>query len=140
MPEMVLPEHRKKVAMFVAEADEPPPLLHSSMALQYRKRVQQLYESFQGDEDEKRIAAAASSAEGKPPGQRRVRRCAGQPPATRYRKPTLVKPSAPVRARLSFARGLQHLGPPAGVLLRGNLPVRSSDALDGCLGAISVAA
>ena len=55
MPEMVLPEHRKKVAMFVAEADEPPPLLHSSMALQYRKRVQQLYESFQDDEDEKRI-------------------------------------------------------------------------------------
>ncbi|OWK25276.1 hypothetical protein AJ87_11805 [Rhizobium yanglingense] len=37
---MVLLEHRKKeLALLLAEAEEPPPLLHPSMALQYRKRV-----------------------------------------------------------------------------------------------------
>jgi site-specific DNA recombinase len=43
---------------FLAEADEPPPLLHPSMALQYRKRIQQLYESLQDDDEGKRIEAA----------------------------------------------------------------------------------
>ena len=35
-----------------------PPLLHPSMALQYRKRVQQFYEALQDEEEEKRIEAA----------------------------------------------------------------------------------
>lgn len=33
-------------------------LLHPSMALQYHKRVQQLYEALQDEEEEKRIEAA----------------------------------------------------------------------------------
>ena len=36
----------------------PPPLLHPSMALQYRKRVHQLYEALQDEEEETRIEAA----------------------------------------------------------------------------------
>ena len=56
---MVMLEQRKKeLALFLAEADEPPPLLHPSMALQYRKRVQQLYEALQAEEEEKRVEAA----------------------------------------------------------------------------------
>lgn len=56
---MVLLEHRKKeLALLLAEAEEPPPLLHPSMALQYRKRVQQLYETLQDEEEETRIEAA----------------------------------------------------------------------------------
>lgn len=56
---MVLLEQRKKeLALFLADAEEPPPLLHPSMALQYRKRVQQLYEALQDEEEEKRIEAA----------------------------------------------------------------------------------
>lgn len=43
---------------FLANADEPPPLLHPSMALQYRARVQQLYETLQGDDEAQRIEAA----------------------------------------------------------------------------------
>ena len=56
---MVLLEQRKKeLALFLAEADEPPPLLHPSMALQYRARVQQLYEALQGEDEAQRIEAA----------------------------------------------------------------------------------
>ena len=52
-------EGRKaELRTFLAEAEEPPPLLHPSMALQYRKRVQQLYEALQDEEEEKRIEAA----------------------------------------------------------------------------------
>ncbi|WP_220180998.1 hypothetical protein [Paracoccus versutus] len=43
---------------FLANADEPPPLLHPNMALQYRARVQQLYETLQGDDEAQRIEAA----------------------------------------------------------------------------------
>src|SRR5690606_6198325 len=43
---------------FLAEADEPPPLLHPSMALQYRTRVQQLYDALQDEDEGKRIEAA----------------------------------------------------------------------------------
>ena len=56
---MVLLEARKKeLALFLAEAEEPPPLLHPAMALQYRNRVQQLYEALQDEEEETRIEAA----------------------------------------------------------------------------------
>lgn len=56
---MVLLEQRKKeLVLFLAEAEEPPPLLYPSMALQYRKRVQQLHEALQDEEEEKRIEAA----------------------------------------------------------------------------------
>lgn len=43
---------------FLAEADEPPPMLHPSMALQYRKRVQQLYDALQDDDEWNRCEAA----------------------------------------------------------------------------------
>lgn len=40
---MVGMERRKReLEAFLADADEPPPMLHPSMALQYRKRVQSL--------------------------------------------------------------------------------------------------
>lgn len=56
---MVLLEQRKEeLALFLSEAEEPPPLLHPSMALQHRNRVQQLYESLQDEEEDKRIEAA----------------------------------------------------------------------------------
>src|SRR5690606_14525259 len=56
---MVMIEKRKKeLELFLAEADEPPPLLHPSMALQYRKRVQQLYDALQDEDEGKRIEAA----------------------------------------------------------------------------------
>jgi len=52
-------EARKiELEQFLAEADEPPPLLHPSMALQYRKRVQQLYDALQDEDEGKRIEAA----------------------------------------------------------------------------------
>ncbi len=56
---MVTIEKRKKeLELFLAEADEPPPLLHPSMALQYRKRVQQLYDALQDEDEGKRIEVA----------------------------------------------------------------------------------
>ncbi|MEW9616524.1 hypothetical protein AB3G45_22165 [Shinella sp. S4-D37] len=48
---VTLEQRKKEFVLFVAEADEPPPLLHPNMALQYRKRVQQLHEALRGDED-----------------------------------------------------------------------------------------
>lgn len=53
-----LEARKAELRTFLAEAEEPPPLLHPSMALQYRKRVQQLYEALQDEEEEKRIEAA----------------------------------------------------------------------------------
>ncbi|WP_315926915.1 recombinase family protein [Mesorhizobium sp. SP-1A] len=49
---------KAELSDFLATADEPPPLLHPNMALQYRKRVQQLYETLQSDDEESRTAAA----------------------------------------------------------------------------------
>ena len=53
-----LEARKADLELFLAEADEPPPLLHPSMALQYRKRIQQLYESLQDEDEGKRIEAA----------------------------------------------------------------------------------
>lgn len=49
---------KAELSAFLTTADEPPPLLHPAMAQQYRKRVQQLYETLQDDSEEKRIEAA----------------------------------------------------------------------------------
>ena len=53
-----LEARKTELELFLAEADEPPPLLHPSMALQYRKRVQQLYDALQDEDEAKRIEAA----------------------------------------------------------------------------------
>ena len=53
-----LEARKTELELFLAEADEPPPLLHPSMALQYRKRVQQLYDALQDEDEGKRIEAA----------------------------------------------------------------------------------
>src|SRR5690606_7448702 len=52
-----LEARKSELEQFLAEADEPPPLLHPSMALQYRKRVQQLYDALQNADEGKRIEA-----------------------------------------------------------------------------------
>jgi len=43
---------------FLADADEPPTLLHPAMAVQYRKSVQGLYEALQDPSEGKRVEAA----------------------------------------------------------------------------------
>ena len=53
-----LEARKAELAEKLANADEPPPLLHPSMALQYRKRVQQLYDALQDEDEGKRIEAA----------------------------------------------------------------------------------
>jgi site-specific DNA recombinase len=53
-----LEQRKKEVEAFLAEADEPPPLLHPSMAQLYRSRVQGLYDALQGEDEEKRTEAA----------------------------------------------------------------------------------
>jgi DNA invertase Pin-like site-specific DNA recombinase len=53
-----LEQRKSELRSFLAEADEPPPMLHPSMALQYRKRVQQLYDALQGDDEARRVEAA----------------------------------------------------------------------------------
>src|SRR5690606_12667757 len=53
-----LEARKTELKNFLAEADEPPPLLHPSMALQYRNRVQQLYDALQDKDEGKRIEAA----------------------------------------------------------------------------------
>src|SRR5690606_34339826 len=53
-----LEKRKKEVEAFLAEADEPPPLLHPSMAELYRSRVQQLYDALQDEDEEKRTEAA----------------------------------------------------------------------------------
>ena len=53
-----LEARKTELTAFLAEADEPPPLLHPSMALQYRARVQGLYEALQAEDGEKRVEAA----------------------------------------------------------------------------------
>ncbi|WP_456763990.1 hypothetical protein [Bradyrhizobium sp. USDA 4463] len=53
-----LKERKAELSAFLANADEPPPLLHPAMAGQYRLRVQQLYASLQNNSDEQRVEAA----------------------------------------------------------------------------------
>ena len=53
-----LKARKVELTSFLASAEEPPPLLHPAMALQYRLRVQQLYETLQDDSEERRIEAA----------------------------------------------------------------------------------
>lgn len=48
-----LESRKAELSNFLAEAQEPPPLPHPNMALQYRKRVKQFYDTPQ-DEDEGR--------------------------------------------------------------------------------------
>lgn len=56
---MVSLERRKKeVEQFLAEADEPPPLLHPSMATYYRIQVAELYEALQEESEAKRMTAS----------------------------------------------------------------------------------
>lgn len=53
-----LEAQKAELTTFLATADEPPPLLHPSMAELYRSRVQDLYDALQDDEEEKRTEAA----------------------------------------------------------------------------------
>ncbi|WP_374139576.1 zinc ribbon domain-containing protein, partial [Sphingomonas sp.] len=55
---LTLESRKREMQRFLAEAQEPPPMLHPSMALQYRRRVQQLYDALHGDDEERRIEAA----------------------------------------------------------------------------------
>ena len=55
---LTLESRKRELQRFLAEAQEPPPMLHPSMALQYRKRVQQLYDALQGDDEARRVEAA----------------------------------------------------------------------------------
>jgi len=55
---LTLESRKWELQRFLAEAQEPPPMLHPSMALQYRRRVQQLYDALQGDDEERRVEAA----------------------------------------------------------------------------------
>lgn len=53
-----LEQRKKEVEAFLAEADEPPPLMHPSMTQLYRSRVHGLYDALQGEDEEKRTEAA----------------------------------------------------------------------------------
>ncbi|TPW26571.1 recombinase family protein [Martelella alba] len=53
-----LEQRKKEVEAFLTEADNPPPLLHPSMAQLYRSRVQNLYGALQAEDEEKRTEAA----------------------------------------------------------------------------------
>jgi site-specific DNA recombinase len=56
---MVDLEHRKKdLEVYLAEAVEPPPLLHPEMANYYRVQVGELYAAMQEDSEQKRATAA----------------------------------------------------------------------------------
>lgn len=53
-----LEARKAELTAFLATADEPPPLLHPSMAELYRSRVQDLYDALQDEDEEKRTEAA----------------------------------------------------------------------------------
>lgn len=55
---MVALERRKKeLESFLAEAEEPPPLLHPGMANHYRIKVSELYDALHADAETKRLNA-----------------------------------------------------------------------------------
>ena len=49
---------KKEMEQFLAEADEPPPLLHPNMATYYRLQVADLYDALQEDSEAKRMTAS----------------------------------------------------------------------------------
>lgn len=53
-----LEARKAELTAFLATADDPPPLLHPSMAQLYRSRVQGLYDALQGEDEETRTEAA----------------------------------------------------------------------------------
>ena len=53
-----LKARKAELTAFLATADDPPPLLHPSMAQLYRSRVQGLYDALQGEDKERRTEAA----------------------------------------------------------------------------------
>lgn len=53
-----LKARKAELTAFLATADDPPPLLHPSMAQLYRSRVQGLYDALQGQNEERRTEAA----------------------------------------------------------------------------------
>ena len=53
-----LEARQKELQAFLAEAEEPPPLLHPNMAHHYRAQVEELYAALQEDSEARRMGAA----------------------------------------------------------------------------------
>jgi len=53
-----LEARKAEISRFLADAVEPPPLLHPNMATHYRGQVEELYRALQEDSEAKRMAAA----------------------------------------------------------------------------------
>lgn len=53
-----LERRKKELEAFLAEAVEPPPLLHPNMAAFYRIQIEELYEALQSDAEAKRMTAS----------------------------------------------------------------------------------
>lgn len=53
-----LKARKAELTAFLATADDPPPLLHPSMAQLYRSRVQGLYGALQDEDEKKRTEPA----------------------------------------------------------------------------------
>ena len=49
---------KAELTAFLATADDPPPLVHPSMAQLYRLRVQSLYDALRAEDEGKRTEAA----------------------------------------------------------------------------------
>lgn len=55
---VVLERRQKDLRAKLAEAEEPPPLLHPNMAHHYRAQIEQLHTALQEESEAKRMAAA----------------------------------------------------------------------------------
>ena len=55
---LVVEQHKRDLEAFLAEANEPPPLLHPEMANFYRRRVDELHELLQRGPESARLKAA----------------------------------------------------------------------------------